>query len=207
MRNALLSVAAGVILCTLILADFAVPALVPHKREAKRSKERVDAEVELVERVIASIQADAHLTGDVRASGAFEGDGADEPATAIVMKRYADQLRDLASHASEGVRAQALSVADGCDAVYEGIEDVAEQLREAEVDETQGEAKGGSAGSPSLTAHFDQLRRIYDAVEDVQAQALSRELEIIRDMHRAGRIDAERATELRNDVYIQQITL
>ncbi len=207
MRNALLSVAAGVILCTLILADFAVPALVPHKREAKRSKERVDAEVELVERVIASIQADAHLTGDVRASGALEGDGVDEPATAIVMKRYVDQLRDLASHASEGVRAQALSVADVCHAVYEGIEDVAEQLREAEDDETQGEAKGGSAGSPSLTAHLDQLRRIYDAVEDVQAQALSRELEIIRDMHRAGRIDAERATELRNDVYIQQITL
>lgn len=55
-REALISLASGVILCTLLLANFAVPKLVPHKRDSKRTKRQVDAEVRLVMDVMASIQ-------------------------------------------------------------------------------------------------------------------------------------------------------
>ncbi|MFR1167093.1 MAG: hypothetical protein ACLSDQ_05470 [Adlercreutzia equolifaciens] len=38
-------------------------ALTPSKRSAKRTRDRVDAEIDLTLGVIASIEADAHLTG------------------------------------------------------------------------------------------------------------------------------------------------
>lgn len=205
MREVVVSVAAGVILCTLLLADFAVPALAPHKHEAKRTKERTDAEVDLICQVIDAIRADAHLTGAVKGDPAPAGDApyeADEPATAIVMKHYADQLRDLAPHASKEVRAHARRVADECDALYERIGDVAEQMQEAGIG-----SEDAPALPPSLTAHLEALRKVYDAVEDVRAHALNRELDLIRQMHASGRIDAEQAIALRNDVYIQQIAL
>ena len=50
-------------------------------------------------------------------------------------------------------------------------------------------------------------RQVYDAVEDVQAQALARELEYVKEMAHDGQIDPKHAKELRNDVYIQQLTL
>lgn len=207
MREAILSVTAGVILCTLLLADFAVPALVPHKREAKRTRARTDAEVALVEGVIASIKEDAPLTGAVKgapgagspAEGAFE---ADEPATIIVMKRYADQLRDLAPHASKEAAARVRALADECDDLYGRIEDVARSLTEEETED-------GDDATPlfSLSAHLDERRRLSEAVEDVQTRAFDRELELIRRMHAEGALDASQATALRNDVYLQQIAL
>ena len=51
------------------------------------------------------------------------------------------------------------------------------------------------------------MRDVYDAVEDVQAQALARELEYVKEMAHDGQIDSKHAKELRNDVYIQQLTL
>lgn len=107
-RTELLSLTSGVILCTLLLANYAVPALVPRKSREKRSRAYVDAEIVLLERVIASIQADAHLTG---------------------------------------------------------------------------------------------------MVDDIKDQALSRELEFIKDARRAGELSAEHARTLRNDVYVQQLVI
>ena len=43
--------------------------------------------------------------------------------------------------------------------------------------------------------------------EDVQAQALVRELQLIKAMVADGSIDAAHAKDLRNDVYIQQLVL
>lgn len=205
LRDAVVSVAAGVILCTLLLADFAVPHLAPHKHEAKRTRERTDAEVRLIEQVIETIREDAPQTGVVR--GPANGQSADEedidePATAIVMKRYADQLASLIPHASKEVAAHARTVVRACDDAYERVSEVADEVRDAGFEES------GITPNPfSLSAHFDVLRQVYDAVQDVQAQALNRELELIRDMRDAGSIDAEQAKELRNSVYIQQITL
>ncbi len=71
-------------------------------------------------------------------------------------------------------------------------------------------AEGAGAvaeGPASLTDHFRALRAVYDAVEDVQSQALARELEYIRAMKAAGALTAAHAKELRNDVYIQQLVL
>lgn len=205
MREAIISVTAGVILCTLLLADFAVPALVPHKRETKRTRARTDAELALVEGVIASIKEDACITGAVKGAssaaspvdGAFE---ADEPATVIVMKRYADQLRDLAPHASKEAAARARMLVAECDALYARIEDVARDLAEREPEED-----GGALFS--LSAHLDERQRLSAAVEDVQTQAFNRELELIRKMHAEGVLDASQAVSLRNDVYLQQIAL
>ena len=204
MREAIVSVAAGVILCTLLLADFAVPALLPHKHEAKRTRERTDAEIRLVEGVIASIREDAPNTGAVtggRSTDAQESHQVDEPATAIVMKRYADQLREMAPHASKEVAVRARSVADGCDRLYARIEDVAAELAEETFEEE------GSLIPFSVTAHLQELRRTSDAVADVQAQALNRELELIREMQAAGELDGAQAKALRNSVYIQQVAL
>lgn len=44
-------------------------------------------------------------------------------------------------------------------------------------------------------------------MEDVQAQALVRELQLIKAMVADGAIDAAHAKDLRNDVYIQQLVL
>lgn len=255
-RAALVSIASGIILCTLLLANFAVPLLVPHKHAAKKSKQRVDAEVRLRMAVIESIQKDAPVTGEVTGvdaavviagiDGGSEGsavggndsmgnraaegvnaglgDGtpqpgteaddallqADEPATVIVMKRYADQLEELLPHASKGLADEVRAVVSACYALYESIDQLAQEV--ASLDEDgEGEAasdngQGGRDGS-RLSEHFRMLRRVYDAVEDVQAQALVRELEIVKRMKAAGELTADQAKALRNDVYIQQMTL
>ena len=109
-RSMLVSVASGMIVLTLVLADFAVPALVPSKRSAARSRDWVDAEVALILEVIASIRADAPFTGAVR-TGEEASAGApatiDEPATVIVMHRYAEILEDLVPAASAAAAARA----------------------------------------------------------------------------------------------------
>ncbi len=236
-RAALVSIASGVILCSLLLANFVVPLLVPHKHAAKKSKQRVDAEVRLRLAVIDSIQKDAPTTGEVTgtdavmvmagAIGAGEGDDvdasevvgadaagdlmqADEPATVIVMKRYADQLEELLPHASKDLADEARAVVAACNALYQSIDQLAQEV--ASLDEDgEGEAAGdngqGGRDGSRLSDHFRMLRRVYDAVEDVQAQALVRELEIIKRMKATDELAADQAKALRNDVYIQQMTL
>lgn len=210
-RAALVSIASGVILCSLLLANFAVPLLVPHKHAAKKSKQRVDAEVRLRMAVIESIQKDAPTTGDVTGADAVTDLlQADEPATVIVMKRYADQLEELLPHASREVAEEARTVVAACDALYESIDQLAQEVAllgddgEGEGDDENGQ---GDRDRSRLGDHFRALRRVYDAVEDVQAQALVRELEIIKRMKAAGGLTADQAKALRNDVYIQQMTL
>ena len=61
--------------------------------------------------------------------------------------------------------------------------------------------------APSLSDQFHQMRETHDAVEDVQAQALVRELQLIKAMVADDSIDAAHAKDLRNDVYIQQLVL
>lgn len=249
-RPELISIASGVILCTLLLANFAVPLLVPHKHSAKRSKERVDLEMKLIERVIGSIQADAHLTGAVRADAAIartqaawenaaekqddsddeesvhaaaespdasdeelgntaravvvDGLVVDEPATIIVMKQYADQLKELAPHGSKEAAERARKIIAVCDDLYDRVDAIAEEM--SQWDEGDGVEDEESDGSP-LTEHFRQLRALHGAVEDVQGQALNRELEYIKELREAGELSPDHAKELRNDVYIQQMTL
>ena len=127
----------------------------------------------------------------------------DEPATVIVMKRYADQLGDIVKRASADVAAQARQVIAQCDEQYERIEELDSELRESGF--YDGNEEGGDPST--LTAHFRALRDVYDSVEDVQAQALARELEYVKEMAHDGQIDPKHAKELRNDVYIQQLTL
>ncbi|MDE8702954.1 sodium:proton antiporter [Adlercreutzia equolifaciens] len=263
-RAELISVASGVIVLTLLLANFAVPALVPSKRSARRTRELVDAEIDLVCQVIASIEADAHFTGAVRsaagtadgASGAesacasqapgevgttvaearhAEGEGAeieagaeaeaavpaagqsviDEPATAIVMKRYADLLQDLAPAASAPAARRARAEAARVDALFDQLDQVARDavLWDGEEDDGDGEGADGSVvalageGPRSISAHFRAMRATHDAIENVQEQALVRELQLIKELVAEGKISASHAKELRNTVYIQQLVL
>lgn len=215
-REVLISVASGMILLSLLFANFGVPLLVPHKHAVKKRKERVDAEIVMIERTISYIQADAHLTGSVTGAAALLdeaetklGQQADEPATVIVMKRYADQLGDLIPNASKGVAEDAFALKQRCDELYERIDEIAKEVRRfaSEDEDDPGEESQGASDSGRLSSHFKQIREVYDAVEDVQAQALVRQLEIIKKMEGSGELDADQAKELRNDVYVEQLTL
>lgn len=205
LRASVISIASGVILGTLLLANFGVPLLVPHKHDALRTRERADLELGLLERVIATIREDAHLTGAVKGQAA--GDALaepDEPATVIVMHQYAERMADLMGHGSPQAVARAQEVIDQVEALYERVDEVERRMRgleDAEGDQDEGER------DPSLTQGFRQLRATYEAVQDVQAQALARELELIKGMMADGALSAQHGKELRNDVYIQQLTL
>lgn len=217
-RSMLVSVASGMIVLTLVLADFAVPALAPSKRSAARSRDRVDAEVSLILEVIASIRADAPLTGSVRA-GEEASAGApatiDEPATVIVMHRYAEILEDLVPAASAVAAARARAEIARVGDLYDRMDALSRAAAQWDGETEDDEAGEGPVGAgPSdadaaggLTGYFQALRATYEAVEDVQSQALARELQLIKQMREAGVIDAAHAKELRNDVYIQQLTL
>ncbi len=219
-RSMLVSVASGMIVLTLVLADFAVPALVPSKRSAARSRDRVDAEVSLILEVIASIRADAPFTGAVR-TGEEASAGApatiDEPATVIVMHRYAEILEDLVPAASAAAAARARAEIARVGDLYDRMDALSRAAAQWDGETEDDEAGEGPVGTgPSdadadaaggLTGYFQALRATYEAVEDVQSQALARELQLIKQMREAGVIDAAHAKELRNDVYIQQLTL
>ena len=217
-RSMLVSVASGMIVLTLVLADFAVPALAPSKRSAARSRDRVDAEVSLILEVIASIRSDAPFTGAVRA-GEEASAGApatiDEPATVIVMHRYAEILEDLVPAASAVAAARARAEIARVGDLYDRMDALSRAAAQWDGETEDDEAGEGPVGAgPSdadaaggLTGYFQALRATYEAVEDVQSQALARELQLIKQMREAGVIDAAHAKELRNDVYIQQLTL
>ncbi|MCI9628127.1 MAG: sodium:proton antiporter [Eggerthellaceae bacterium] len=230
-RETLISIASGVILLTLLLANFGVPLLTVHKHAAKKRTDQVDAEIRMIERTIASIEADAHFTGNVqfepvdddRYADAIEG--IDEPATIIVMKRYADQLDDLIGAASKDTAKRVRGIIGHINELYDRVDDIAVEVKsfdeedEDDADDAGHCASNGSGGSsdpaintsssdPSrLTAHFRKIRAIYEGVEDVQSQALARQLEIIKQMRASGELDAEQAKELRDEVYIEQLTL
>lgn len=70
-----------------------------------------------------------------------------------------------------------------CDEQYERIEELDSELRESGF--YDGDEENGGPSTP--TAHFRALRDVYDAVEDVQAQALARELEYVKEMAHDGR--------------------
>ena len=226
-RATLVSIASGMIVLTLVLADFAVPALAPSKRSAKRTRDRVDAEIDLTLGVMASIEADAHLTGAVKGAVA---DVVDEPATVIVMHRYAEMLEDLAPAASPAAAARARAEFARVRGLYDQLDDIARRAARWDEGEDDVEGEEGpddrparrrsrrerlnadrpgsrSATAPSLSDQFHQMRETHDAVEDVQAQALVRELQLIKAMVADGSIDAVHAKDLRNDVYIQQLVL
>lgn len=215
-RAELLSLASGIILCTLLLANFALRLFASRKEHEKRSKPYVDAEIVLLEKVIASIQADSHFTGSVKEKPADipEPDSrikqedahestaplpqeVDEPATAIVMKRYSDRIVELAPDASPDVAERGLALAKRCDELYDASDAIAEALQDIEEDEGT-EAEG-------LTARMMALDMVREAVIDIQDQALARELEFIKAMRRSGELSPAHARDLRNDVYVQQM--
>lgn len=222
-RLELISLASGVILCTLLLANFALRALVPRKAHEKRSQPYVDAEIMLLERVIASIQADSRFTGTVRdldpddpqsreladanaarakrggsdAEGFALPEDVDEPATAIVMKRYSDRIVELAPHASPEVAARGRALAARCDELYEAADALAAALSDIEEDD--------STDAEGITARMMAMQKVREDVIDIQDQALTRELECIKSMRRAGELSPEHARDLRNDVYVQQM--
>lgn len=227
-RAELLSLASGVILCTLLLANFALRLFAPRKAHEKRSKPYVDAEIVLLERVIASIHADSRFTGSVKIEPGSEADASeagasdidalldqplsftrhddvdallpeevDEPATAIVMKRYADRMVELVPYASPEAAERARMLAARIEELYQASDAIADALQDIEEDD-ETDAEG-------ITAHMLALNMVREAVIDIQDQALARELECIKGMRRAGELSSAHARDLRNDVYVQQM--
>ena len=140
-------------------------------------------------------------------------DAVDEPATVVVMHRYAEMLEDLAPAASPAAAARARAEVARVRGLYDQLDDIAR--RAARWDESEDDMEEGpddrpssrSSAAPSLSDQFHQMRETHDAVEDVQAQALVRELQLIKAMVADDSIDAAHAKDLRNDVYIQQLVL
>lgn len=221
MRDELLFLTSGTILCTMLLANFAVRVLVPKKPSEKRSSAYADAEISILMQVIDSIQKDAHITGSItdeetfisqdskrigiakdKIPGIYEStlpEDIDEPATAMVMKRYADQMRTFIPLASPEVAKTATLLADRCDELYRQVDALEDELRSI-IEDKDEDAEG-------FEARLLALQRLQEAIDDIQDTALTRELEFIRTANRAGLISDEHTKKLRNDVYIQQMTL
>ena len=203
LRSELLFLASGVIVCTMLLANFAVQKLVPHKpRENMRAY--VDSEIQIICKVVDAIQEDAHVTGMVTGERSLSETSdddeiqVDEPATAIVLKRYADRMREFLPLASKEIARQGKEVADRCDELYKEVSMVDESLAEIYDEESDNEG---------IKSQVVAVKRLNESVDDIQDAALSRELEFIKAAHRAGNLSNEHARELRNDVYVQQMTI
>lgn len=262
MRQEILFLTSGVIVCTMLLANFAVQKLVPRKPSEKRSSAYADAEINLLMRVIDAIQEDAAQTGMVvEAKDALQNAGqrsssrantatdesttasesaatiesstsqdrnpeesqakatkrkktfkkpttladlelpeeVDEPATALVMKRYSDRMREFIPQASKPVAHKATLLADRIDVLYDQVDAYSEALAHV-YDSDDNDAEG-------IEARILALQAIQNAVDDIQDAALTRELELIKQDQRAGKLSAEHARKLRNNVYIQQMTI
>ena len=183
----------------------AAPAFTPGTYEATAQGRNGEIKVSVTFEAdrIASIEADAHLTGAVKGAAV---DAVDEPATVIVMHRYAEMLEDLAPAASPAAAARARAEVARVRGLYDQLDGIAR--RAARWDEGEDDMEGEeSPAAPSLSDQFHQMRETHDAVEDVQAQALVRELQLIKAMVADDSIDAAHAKDLRNDVYIQQLVL
>lgn len=199
-RPLIISLAAGIIVCTLLLANFALPRLATPKAE-KQPLKMADMQIDIILKVMGTIIEDAAHTGSVRdekaQSARADGQSIDEPATIIVLERYAKVLQELARQASKEKAVQARSETKRVEALYETAKKFEDEMREM-------------ADDDNALAHEDRwvrARAVKDAVSDVQAQAFVRELEIIRDLHASGKLSDEHARQLQNDVYIQQVAL
>ncbi len=126
-------------------------------------------------------------------------DDVDEPATAIVLKRYADRIAELVPFASADMARAARDVVARCEEIYDRADEIAVAVEDAENDEVD--------GFFDFSARMAVLRAVGEAIDDVADQALVRELEFIKEMKRAGELSAARARELRNDVYVQQMMI
>ena len=151
------------------------------------------------EPVIAAKSAIAGSILETAASIDALPENVDEPATAIVMKRYADRIRDLLPLASDDVAKQARALVERCDELYEQANAFSEALSTIYEDE--------DIDAEGLQAHMLAANRVNEAVDDIQDAALSRELEFIKLAQRAGKLSSEHARELRNDVYVQRMVI
>lgn len=231
LRTELLFLTSGVIVCTMLLANFAVRKLVPLKPHEKRTKGYADPEIALLTNVIASIQADAHKTGAVTGEEARlidKSDNAasdtnttlhpttttpeaisaiaralpdevDEPATAIVMKRYADRIENLLPLASNDVAKQARVLVKRCDSLYDQVNAYSDALADIQ--------KREDINSAGMQARLLAVQNVNDTVDDIQDAALARELMFIKRAQRSGELSDEYARELRNDVYVQRMVI
>lgn len=231
LRTELLFLTSGVIVCTMLLANFAVRKLVPLKPHEKRTKGYADPEIALLTNVIASIQADAHKTGAVTGEEArlidkpdnaasdtdatlhpttttpeaisaiarALPDEVDEPATAIVMKRYADRIENLLPLASNDVAKQARVLVKRCNSLYDQVNAYSDALADIQ--------KREDINSAGMQARLLAVQNVNDTVDDIQDAALARELMFIKRAQRSGELSDEYARELRNDVYVQRMVI
>ena len=223
-RPIIISIAAGVIVCTLLLANFALPLVAPSKNRKKPS-EMTDIEIGIVLQVMESIMEDAPYTGTITGDdsrGAEDAEhGIDEPATVIVLERYADVLRELAGHASSRMAERARTEAARVDVQYKAVAQIARDMEELLNDEdepseeevprddarAQEERSGSVSERWSMSSSIAEANQLKGAIDDVQAQAYTRELAIIESMRVSGALTLAHARDLRNDVYIQQLAL
>lgn len=81
-RDNLIFLASGVILCTLLLANFVVPLLAPKKQADERDEQAVNAaHIEILKRVIRQVREQKTPTN--------------EAATQIVVRQYSERIKRL----------------------------------------------------------------------------------------------------------------
>lgn len=209
----------GVILCTLILANFAVPALIAFGEGDGKTHSSADSEITLLGRTMVAIQLESGRTGLTRdcEMPAIESlmldllecmipvsdmpgyfDRVDESATMIVLGRYAARIRKQIPQASNAIK-------EGAGRICKKIDDLYEQAVRAQEESKDVEKIQSHDRKFAKKEKRAVLRDTKGAVKDVQEKAYVQQLKIIESMVTREELTAENAKELKNEIYLQQM--
>lgn len=219
LRPEAIFVVSGVILCTLLLANFAVPALVGFGEGDDKTHDSADSEIMLLGRTMVAIQLDSGRTGlardcktptvEPRMLDLLETtipisempryfDRVDESATMIVLGRYSERIKELIPCASSTVKESAEAICDKVDSLYDRAVRAQEKSKTTDKAEPQDRREVKQRRKAVL-------RDTKGAVSDIQEKAYVQQLKIIESMMLKEELTAENAKELKNEIYLQQM--
>ena len=217
-RDNLIFLASGVILCTLLLANFVVPLLAPKEQADERDEQAVNAaHIEILKRVIRQVREQKTPTN--------------EAATQIVVRQYSERIKRLRRKNTSAPCLLELRAT----AIEQQKAQVDKYIREGRISRAEGEReieRLESSRRTLLRAHTRRqalgevwsrlkvgtvhtARRVDRAVRHVvddesqieQHRQLRIELEEIQAMRDEGAISRETARNLREEVYLLQMTI
>ena len=221
-RSLLIFVASGVIVLTLLLANFVVPALAPAEDTTSPQTLRdlrirvIEAQIEFVGQQAASGKASAEVAERYAAAleqlrGTY---GLHRGASGGRARRHAHLARVGRALHGRGDEAERRELAELHRATEQHAIDALAAMA-GELDDEQASAARRLAGEhrAHLAMTFSdgnaaQARaRIREQARDIEAVGLSLELEKIRRLHDAGELSTHAARELREEIYLLQMGL
>lgn len=180
-RSGLIFIASGVIVCTLLLANFMVPILSPLPEDDRGEKLLKKARLEMYRRTLASLRDKKGTEPDWLLAAVCSG--FERQITALESGTYPNTWRALRERL---VRTRRMRAA-----------------REDELLEADEEINVGNQDFSTV----EERDSMQEQVRELQAEALRLELGHIEDMRREGLISKPQAHELRESVYLLQMSL